>query len=66
MFEGYGQHDSQELVSHLLDALHEDLNMIKKKPYVEGIEANSDENIEEVARKSWINYCKRNYSKISQ
>jgi len=40
--------------------------LIKKKPYTEGIEANSDENTEEIARKSWISYCKRNFSKISQ
>ena len=26
MFVGHGQHDCQELLSHLLDGLHEDLN----------------------------------------
>jgi len=30
-FVGYGQQDSQELLSYLLDGLHEDLNRIKKK-----------------------------------
>ena len=34
-FLGYQQHDSQELLSFLLDGLHEDLNRIKKKEYVE-------------------------------
>lgn len=34
-FNGYSQQDSQELTSFLLDGLHEDLNRIKKKPYVE-------------------------------
>ncbi|KAG2219921.1 hypothetical protein INT45_008558, partial [Circinella minor] len=34
-FIGYRQHDSQELLSFLLDGLHEDLNRIVKKPYVE-------------------------------
>lgn len=34
-FSGYQQHDSQELMIFLLDGLHEDLNRIKKKPYVE-------------------------------
>ena len=38
-FQGYGQHDSQELINYLLDGLHEDLNQIKKKPYVETIES---------------------------
>jgi|JI6StandDraft_1071083.scaffolds.fasta_scaffold20813_2 ubiquitin C-terminal hydrolase len=30
-FAGYGQHDSQELISTLLDALHEDTNLVKVK-----------------------------------
>lgn len=34
MFSGYAQHDSQELFSFLVDGLHEDLNRVKKKPYV--------------------------------
>ena len=35
MFSGYGQQDSQEFLSFLVDALHEDLNRIIKKPYME-------------------------------
>lgn len=34
-FSGYQQHDSQELLAFLLDGLHEDLNRVKQKPYVE-------------------------------
>ena len=34
-FSGYQQHGSQELVAFLLDGLHEDLNRVLKKPYVE-------------------------------
>ncbi len=34
-FAGYGQQDSQELLGALLDGLHEDLNRIKQKPYIE-------------------------------
>ena len=34
-FSGYQQQDSQELLTFLLDGLHEDLNRIKKKPYIE-------------------------------
>jgi ubiquitin carboxyl-terminal hydrolase 4/11/15 len=34
-FSGYGQQDSQEFMSFLVDALHEDLNRIRKKPYTE-------------------------------
>lgn len=39
-FNGYAQQDSQELTSFLLDGLHEDLNRIKKKPYIEEKENN--------------------------
>lgn len=41
-FNGYAQQDSQELTSFLLDGLHEDLNRIIKKPY---IEENEDKSI---------------------
>lgn len=34
-FSGYGQQDSQEFLGILLDALQEDLNRVKKKPYIE-------------------------------
>lgn len=35
LFKGFQQHDSNELIQFVLDQLHEDLNRIKKKPYVE-------------------------------
>lgn len=35
MFSGFAQHDSAELLSFVLDGLHEDLNRVKKKPYFE-------------------------------
>ena len=34
-FSGYQQQDSQELLAFLLDGLHEDLNRVKQKPYIE-------------------------------
>ena len=34
-FSGYGQQDSQELLAFLLDGLHEDMNRVKEKPYIE-------------------------------
>ena len=34
-FVGYAQHDSQELLAFLLDGLHEDLNLVIEKPYVD-------------------------------
>ncbi len=35
-FNGYHQHDSQELLTAVLDRLHEDLNRVLTKPYLEG------------------------------
>ena len=35
MFSGFAQHDSAELLVFVLDGLHEDLNRVMKKPYVE-------------------------------
>ena len=37
-FSGYGQQDSCELVNFVLDLLHEDLNSVTKKPYIEMID----------------------------
>ena len=31
----YAQHDSQEFLAFLLDGLHEDLNLVREKPYVD-------------------------------
>ena len=42
LFSGYGQQDSQEFLSFLVDGLHEDLNRIVKKPYREN--PDSDDN----------------------
>ncbi|DBA81599.1 hypothetical protein WJX77_011258 [Trebouxia sp. C0004] len=62
-FQGYGQQDSQELLAFLLDGLHEDLNRIKRKPYIEekDVDGRPDE---EVAKEAWQNYRKRNDSTI--
>ncbi|KAK3103303.1 hypothetical protein FSP39_018356, partial [Pinctada imbricata] len=62
-FSGYQQQDSQELLAFLLDGLHEDLNRIKKKPYIEQKDA-GDRPDREVSKESWENYQKRNDSVI--
>lgn len=41
-FSGYGQQDSQEFLGWLLDGLQEDLNRIKKKPYIEKPDSTDD------------------------
>ena len=37
-FSGADQQDAQEFLNYILDMLHEDINKIKKKPYVEALE----------------------------
>ncbi|KAH6915962.1 ubiquitin-specific protease [Coprinopsis sp. MPI-PUGE-AT-0042] len=65
-FSGYQQHDSQELVAFLLDGLHEDLNRVLKKPYVEkpDWEGGGDLELVQLATKSWDGYMLRNDSVI--
>ncbi|CAN0908959.1 Ubiquitin carboxyl-terminal hydrolase 10 [Linum grandiflorum] len=62
-FSGYNQHDSQELLAFLLDGLHEDLNRVKRKPYVE-MKDRSGHPDEEVADESWQYHKARNDSVI--
>ncbi|KAJ3052911.1 Ubiquitin carboxyl-terminal hydrolase 15 [Rhizophlyctis rosea] len=63
MFQGYGQQDSQELLNSLLDGLHEDLNRIKKKPYIETPDMD-EKGDEEIAGTLWDIHCQRNSSVI--
>ncbi|KAF8009384.1 hypothetical protein BT93_J0390 [Corymbia citriodora subsp. variegata] len=62
-FSGYNQHDSQELLAFLLDGLHEDLNRVKCKPYVEAKDADGQPD-EDVADEYWRYHLARNDSVI--
>lgn len=62
-FSGYQQQDSQELMAFLLDGLHEDLNRIRNKPYVELKEAQGRPDAV-VSEEAWADYQKRNDSII--
>nr|POE89444.1 ubiquitin carboxyl-terminal hydrolase 8 [Quercus suber] len=62
-FSGYNQHDSQELLAFLLDGLHEDLNRVKCKPYIEAKDGD-DRPDREVADEYWRNHLTRNDSII--
>ncbi|XP_022722128.1 ubiquitin carboxyl-terminal hydrolase 9-like isoform X2 [Durio zibethinus] len=62
-FSGYNQHDSQELLAFLLDGLHEDLNRVKQKPYIEMKDSDGRPD-EEVAAECWKNHKARNDSVI--
>jgi ubiquitin carboxyl-terminal hydrolase 4/11/15 len=67
LFSGYGQQDSQEFLSFLVDALHEDLNRIVKKPYIENPDSDDDrvmdpQYILELGETYRTNHAKRNDS----
>lgn len=62
-FQGYEQHDSQEFLNFLIDALHEDLNRVAKPPYVERKDSNMRPD-HVVAAESWEGHEKRNRSII--
>ncbi|CAH2062721.1 unnamed protein product [Thlaspi arvense] len=62
-FSGFNQHDSQELLAFLLDGLHEDLNRVKCKPYVE-VKDGDGRPDEEIADEYWRNHLARNDSII--
>lgn len=54
-FQGYEQHDSQEFLSYLLDMLHEDLNRVHIKPYIEeGEDVGRTDS--ELANEAWNSY----------
>mmetsp|Transcript_9594 Transcript_9594/g.20049 ORF Transcript_9594/g.20049 Transcript_9594/m.20049 type:complete len:704 (-) Transcript_9594:1520-3631(-) len=62
-FRGYHQHDAQELLAFLLDGIHEDLNRVKERPYVEDRDCDGS-NDENDAVENWKNYLRRNKSLI--
>ena len=62
-FQGYAQQDGQELLAFLLDGLHEDLNRILDKPYLEDKEAPGRSDAQ-MAAEAWASYRKRNDSVI--
>ncbi|GAB5370425.1 hypothetical protein AAMO2058_001491900, partial [Amorphochlora amoebiformis] len=63
MFVGYEQHDAQELLAFLLDGLHEGLNRVYDKPYV-NIPDSKGRPDSMVAKEHWDVYLKRNRSII--
>ncbi|CAF4760386.1 unnamed protein product [Rotaria socialis] len=62
-FTDFQQHDSQEFLSFLLDGLHEDLNRVHNKPYVE-LKDSDNRPDETVAYEHWANHLARNTSII--
>lgn len=67
VFSGWGQQDSQEFLSYLVDSIHEDLNRIQKKPYLENPDSDDarvtdPEYIKELGETYRKNHAARNES----
>ena len=62
-FDGYRQQDAQEFLSVLLEQLHEDLNRITEKPYIELLEKQQNEN-DLIASKRWWDLHKKREDSI--
>ena len=63
-FNGFGQQDAAELVNYLLDILHEDLNRITDKPYIEFKDSFGRPD-KEVAEEYWKGIIARNDSVVT-
>lgn len=68
-FEGSEQHDSQEFLNFLLDGLHEDLNVVQRRPPPTPEDPDQDAWFEklpdwEASGIAWEKYLKRNSSVI--
>ena len=63
-FAGFSQQDSDEMLTFVLDSLHEDLNRVKTKPYSELQEKFENETEEEASLRWWKNHIDRENSII--
>ncbi len=63
-FAGYIQHDSQEFLAYFLDGLHEDLNRIRKAPYMEMPDVTDGQDMNIGATRAWEAHCRRNDSLV--
>ena len=61
-FMGFQQHDSQEMLSILLETLHQDVNSISVKPYIEFADYNQEKPDSEVSAEYWDAFKKREKS----
>ncbi len=63
-FSGFLQQDSHEFLSIFLESLHEELNRITNKPYIELKERQKDEDDNMASKRWWENFKKRDDSII--
>jgi hypothetical protein len=59
---GFKQHDSQEFLSIFLETLHEDVNLVEKKPYFEHKDSEQNRSDLEISNEYWEFFKKREQS----
>jgi ubiquitin carboxyl-terminal hydrolase 4/11/15 len=64
-FVGFDQQDSQEFLGCFLDLLHEDVNKILFKPYLNFLDYKGEE-LQDFSKKNWDLHMKRENSMISK
>jgi ubiquitin C-terminal hydrolase len=63
-FQGYQQHDSHELLAFLLDGVHEDLNRVQEKVYVDLDDIKGELDDQQRSKALWEKHELRNRSVI--
>ncbi|KAL7558503.1 hypothetical protein ACA910_008102 [Epithemia clementina (nom. ined.)] len=63
-FAGFLQHDAQEFLAYLLDGLHEDVNRIRKAPYVEMPDVDGRQDMAAAGALAWDAHKRRNDSLV--
>jgi len=61
-FTGFKQHDSQEFLGIFLETLHEDVNSVTKKPYVQHKDTDQGRTDESISKEYWNFFKKREQS----
>lgn len=64
-FAGYEQQDAQEFLGNFLDLLHEDLNTVLRKPYLNAVDYKGQD-LQEFGQTNWKIHMQRENSYISK
>jgi hypothetical protein len=64
-YSTFQQQDAHDVLVYLLDRLHEDVNKVMKKPYVENSEGNGEDD-EKISKESWEKHKLREESYIQE